>query len=254
MCGIVGTCGTHIGRQVVEDMTDSLAHRGPDDRGVWESSVFPVRLGHRRLSIIDLSDTGSQPMVDAARGLALVYNGELYNTQDVRDRLAGLGHRFSGHSDTEVVFRAYMEWRTECVKFLSGMFAFAFADEREREARRGGRERSAAWVKVVVPPASTGQAVDTVLGLSPTPGVIDALPAHGVLHLGAEWRAAEAVRFDAGLGELLRELGGFRAWVRRPEDADAIVPFWPEQPDWPTLGRMRKTFDPKHRLNPGRFP
>src|SRR5579875_3581347 len=92
----------------VDRCCESLAHRGPDGDGLWARG--PVALGHRRLSIIDLSAAGSQPMVDADLGLIVVFNGCIYNYQQLRADLEARGHRFFSTSDTEVIGKAYAEW------------------------------------------------------------------------------------------------------------------------------------------------
>jgi Asparagine synthase (glutamine-hydrolyzing) len=112
-------------------MTDAIAHRGPDGEGHW--SEGPVGLGHRRLAIIDLSPGGRQPMLTPDGELAIVYNGEIYNFQELRAELQALGHRFTSSSDTEVLLHAYREWGPACLERLNGMFAFAMW---ERTTRR----------------------------------------------------------------------------------------------------------------------
>ncbi len=129
MCGIVGevrfdASSADVG--ALQRGCNRLAPRGPDGSGIF--ALGPVGLGHRRLSIIDLSPAGSQPMVDADLGLAIVFNGCIYNYPALRDELAALGHRFFSHSDTEVVLKAYREWGTRCVDHFNGMFAFAVAE------------------------------------------------------------------------------------------------------------------------------
>lgn len=115
-------------------MLPRLAHRGPDDAGMFSSPDGSVALGHRRLSIIDLSDASHQPMVDAASGVVLAYNGEIYNFRELRASLISAGHAFSSAGDTEVLLRAYLEWGIDCVECLCGMFAFAIWDPRSRVA------------------------------------------------------------------------------------------------------------------------
>jgi asparagine synthase (glutamine-hydrolysing) len=115
-----------------------LAPRGPDGSGVWANG--PVALGHRRLSIIDLSLAGSQPMVDSGHGLTVVFNGCIYNYQELRELLTGRGHRFFSTSDTEVILRSYLEWGVRCVEKFMGMFAFAIA-ERDTGRLILGRDR-----------------------------------------------------------------------------------------------------------------
>lgn len=130
MCGLAGIVLSQQGRldeRVLLAMRDAQRHRGPDEAGAYLSKG--VGLGHRRLSIIDLSH-GQQPMVDEAAGLALIYNGELYNFKSLRAELEGLGTVFTSHSDTEVLLRAWQQWGEECLPRLVGMFAFAVWDMR----------------------------------------------------------------------------------------------------------------------------
>lgn len=133
MCGIVGIAGRTItSGDVLNAQCDTLRHRGPDASGEWRSTDGSVALGHRRLSIIDLSDAASQPMSDESGHLQLTFNGEIYNYREVRKKLIELGHRFRSVSDTEVLLQAYSEWGTDCLQRLNGMFAFAIYDSRER--------------------------------------------------------------------------------------------------------------------------
>ncbi|MFJ9174588.1 asparagine synthase (glutamine-hydrolyzing) [Streptomyces sp. NPDC102360] len=133
MCGIAGTYRWPDGKVVTDRLTDTLAHRGPDGAGRYGHPVGDgeVQLGHRRLSIIDLSETGAQPMV--SDGLALTYNGELYNAPELRAELEAGGARFRGTSDTEVLLEAWRRWGTDCLPRLRGMFAFGIFDERTGE-------------------------------------------------------------------------------------------------------------------------
>ncbi|MHB9756151.1 asparagine synthase (glutamine-hydrolyzing) [Streptomyces sp. BYX5S] len=133
MCGIAGTYRWPDGKVVTDRLTDTLAHRGPDGAGRYGHPVGDgeVQLGHRRLAIIDLSETGAQPMV--SDGLALTYNGELYNAPELRAELEGAGVRFRGTSDTEVLLEAWRRWGTDCLPRLRGMFAFGIFDERTGE-------------------------------------------------------------------------------------------------------------------------
>lgn len=130
MCGIVGgaQAGVGLDPRVLEGMRDLLVHRGPDDAGAWCPPGAGVGLGHRRLSIIDLSPGGHQPMEDASGGLQLVFNGEIYNFRALREELAAGGQAFRTASDTEVVLAAYRRWGKECVRRLEGMFALALFD------------------------------------------------------------------------------------------------------------------------------
>ena len=129
MCGIAGEFrfdGAAPNRGVLKRMVDKLARRGPDGEGLhWDG---PVALGHRRLAIIDLTERSRQPMVDASAGLALVFNGTIYNYPQLRAELIGKGHTFHSDGDTEVILRAYAEWGEDCVARLHGAFAFALWD------------------------------------------------------------------------------------------------------------------------------
>lgn len=133
MCGIAGIF--HLDqrpcdRESVRRLTDAIAHRGPDGEGVYTDG--PVGLGHRRLAILDLSDSGKQPMQFGNR-YWITYNGEVYNFVELRRELEGLGHRFQTESDTEVVLAAYQQWGAECVLKMNGMWAFAIWDRERRE-------------------------------------------------------------------------------------------------------------------------
>ena len=133
MCGIaglVGTVGITVAESAVQAMLDSQAHRGPDDEGVIAIPVHggSAALGNRRLAIQDLSPLGHQPMLNPDTGDALVYNGEIYNAPELRRELEQAGYRFRGHSDTEVLLRAYEFWGRECLDKLRGMFAFCLWD------------------------------------------------------------------------------------------------------------------------------
>lgn len=133
MCGIVGFAGRSVAASdAFAAQCGSMRHRGPDASGEWRSADRRVALGHRRLSIIDLSDAGSQPMSDASGHLQITFNGEIYNYREIRKKLEDLGRRFRSASDTEVLLQAYSEWGTDCLQRINGMFAFAIYDSRER--------------------------------------------------------------------------------------------------------------------------
>jgi asparagine synthase (glutamine-hydrolysing) len=131
MCGIAGFIGTGT-LDDLKGMTQSLVHRGPDDQGLWTDAEQGVYLGHRRLSIIDLSD-GHQPMWTADQRLGVIFNGEIYNHQELRKELERLGHVFvTDHSDTEVLLHGYRQWGTGLTSRLNGMWAFALYDRDKR--------------------------------------------------------------------------------------------------------------------------
>jgi asparagine synthase (glutamine-hydrolysing) len=128
VCGIAGCYQQADGRKLTDVMTDRIAHRGPDAGGVWshESDRVSIHLGHRRLSIIDLSAAADQPL--RKDNLTLVYNGELYNFRELRAELAGRGAHFVTSSDSEVVLEAWRHWGPDSLTRFRGMFAFALAD------------------------------------------------------------------------------------------------------------------------------
>ena len=135
MCGIFGMQSVRgdIAPELLSRCTDLLAHRGPDDSGVHVNPDRTVGLGHRRLSIIDLSRRGRQPMSNEDGSLQLTFNGEIYNFAELRQELEGLGHRFYSRTDCEVVLHGYEAWGTSCLDRLRGMFAFAIWNESTRE-------------------------------------------------------------------------------------------------------------------------
>jgi asparagine synthase (glutamine-hydrolysing) len=115
-------------------MADQLTHRGPDDHGLWADGPAGIALAHRRLSIIDLSPLGHQPMHSPDGRFTIVFNGEIYNYRAIRAELENLGYQFQGHSDTEVMLAAFTVWSVEkALASFNGMFAFALWDRRERE-------------------------------------------------------------------------------------------------------------------------
>lgn len=133
MCGIAGIirfAGSKVEKHELKIMTDTIAHRGPDGEGQWVDDTGKVGLGHRRLSIIDLSEKGNQPMHYRDR-YHLVFNGEIYNYIEIRDRLRSDGYSFSSESDTEVLIAAYDQRGDECLKELDGMFAFVLYDRKK---------------------------------------------------------------------------------------------------------------------------
>ena len=132
MCGIAGIYGTGD-RALVGRMIAAQGRRGPDGVGLWSDPAVPVALGHARLSIIDTSNAGSQPMTYGEGRFVITFNGEIYNYRELRKELESLGARFASHSDTEVILAAYAQWGRDCVRRLRGMFAFAIVDRRPTE-------------------------------------------------------------------------------------------------------------------------
>ncbi|MGE0601289.1 MAG: asparagine synthase (glutamine-hydrolyzing) [Dehalococcoidia bacterium] len=133
MCGISGILradGEPVLPELIDAMIASLRHRGPDGEGTYFAPG--LAFGQNRLAIIDLSHASDQPFIDEDAGLALNYNGEIYNYIELREELKGLGHKFRSTGDTEVLLRAFEQWGTGCLQRLNGMFAFALWDNRKR--------------------------------------------------------------------------------------------------------------------------
>lgn len=133
MCGIAGIlrpAGATVRADEIVRLTDLIAHRGPDDAGLHLDG--PVGLGHRRLSIVDLSPAGHQPMASADGSAWIVFNGEIYNHVELRRQLEGLGHSFRSSTDTEVILAAFRQWREDCVARFEGMWAFAIWEPARR--------------------------------------------------------------------------------------------------------------------------
>ncbi len=129
MCGIAGYAMGRLGAPpALDSMVDALAHRGPDDRGVWRSADSGVGLAQRRLAIIDLSPSGRNPMAWDGGRLWITYNGEIYNFRELRRELEGEGYSFRTRTDTEVILASYDRWGVNCLEKLIGMFAFGLWD------------------------------------------------------------------------------------------------------------------------------
>jgi asparagine synthase (glutamine-hydrolysing) len=178
MCGIAGELrfdATLPDLRAVENMSAELVRRGPDGAGVWQRG--PVALAHRRLTIIDLTRAGEQPMVDSQLGLSLVFNGCIYNYRQLRAELEGYGYRFFSTSDTEVILKAYHRWGPACVERFLGMFAFAIAEResgrvvlaRDRlgikplyVSRKGSRVRFASSLRSLVAAGDVDTSIDPV--------------------------------------------------------------------------------------------
>jgi asparagine synthase (glutamine-hydrolysing) len=138
MCGIVGTVifrgSSQVDPGLLQRMRDTMLHRGPDGGSQWIDQRGQVGLGHRRLSIIDLSNAATQPMATPDGRFVVVFNGEIYNHAEIRRELQALGRGDwrTDHSDTEVLLFAFREWGIDCLHRFRGMFAFAMWDNRDR--------------------------------------------------------------------------------------------------------------------------
>ncbi len=129
MCGFAGEVrfdGRSVDVDALGRMSAQLEPRGPDSAGLWQRG--PIGFAHRRLTIIDLSRAGEQPMIDSELGLSLVFNGCIYNYRELRRTLESEGYRFFSSSDSEVVLKAYAQWGARCVEHFLGIFAFVIAE------------------------------------------------------------------------------------------------------------------------------
>jgi asparagine synthase (glutamine-hydrolysing) len=136
MCGFVGFKSNRdfqFLKEFLPDAVASLTHRGPDDSGLFFDERCGVGLGHRRLSVIDLSKAGQQPMASDDGSVHIVYNGEVYNFREIRVTLEAQGHVFRSETDTEVILKAYRQWGIECLKKFVGMFSLAIWDSSKRQ-------------------------------------------------------------------------------------------------------------------------
>lgn len=218
MCGIVGIASVEpvMHRAWLGEALAKMVHRGPDDIGERWFGDGRVGLGHRRLSIIDLSPAAHQPMEDCSGSLSIVFNGELYNFRELRKYLSGLGASFKSESDTEVVLEAYRRWGVECITRLQGMFAFAIYDfekqdvflARDRAGEKplfyrhdGQTLRFASELKGLLadqtlPRTVEPEALDCYLGIGYVPGDACILKGYNKLP------AAHAMRLDLRTGKL----------------------------------------------------
>ena len=133
MCGIIGQINfdfSPVSSVILKKMTDVIKHRGPDGEGHWTEGN--IGFGHRRLSIIDLSPAGHQPMISADQRYVLTYNGEIYNFRELRTELEAKGYWFRSQADSEVVLYSLTEWGSDAFLKFNGMFALAFWDRREK--------------------------------------------------------------------------------------------------------------------------
>jgi asparagine synthase (glutamine-hydrolysing) len=131
ICGIYKTKGNQVSESLIKKMTDVIAHRGPDGEGSFVR--HNIGFGHRRLSIIDLSEAGAQPMSSQNGKITITFNGEIYNFRELKSELEKKGHRFVSRTDTEVIIKGYEEWGLDVIPKLNGMFAFGLWDEEKKK-------------------------------------------------------------------------------------------------------------------------
>ncbi|MHC4872181.1 MAG: asparagine synthase (glutamine-hydrolyzing) [Planctomycetota bacterium] len=133
MCGIAGFWGKDFSPELLGRMGAKISHRGPDDSGTWFSHEYNAGFAHQRLSIIDLSESGKQPMTDSAEKAVITYNGEIYNYRELKEDLASKGYKFNSSSDTEVILNLYLEYGKNFLAKLNGIFSFALFDFSKKE-------------------------------------------------------------------------------------------------------------------------
>lgn len=246
MCGFVAviTPDRHFPQGILNAMRDRLIHRGPDGGHSWmeETPSGVIALGHRRLSIIDLSPAGIQPMFGRDDRHVIVFNGEIYNYIELREELKTLGHKFRSESDTEVLLAAYAQWGVDCLPHLNGMFAFALWDRNRKQLfvardrfgekpvyftrmQDGGiafaSEVKALFAHPAIKPAARQDKIDLFLGGSTSYGSSD------TFFVGVErLQGAHAILLDSAGREVKR----WRYWT---PDYDDIRP----------VGRVEDTID-----------
>ena len=194
MCGLAVIVSSQRGDvglgDVIERMTAAIVHRGPDDEGTYVSER--VAMGFRRLSILDTSPLGHQPMLSDDEQVVLVFNGEIYNYLELRDELTALGHHFRSTGDTEVLLKAYLEWGNDCVSRFRGMWAFVIYDKREQRLF-GSRDRFG-----MKPLYRYGDRTRTLFGSE-----IKAIRASGLYQGGTNWRTASRYLLEERLDDTL---------------------------------------------------
>jgi asparagine synthase (glutamine-hydrolysing) len=222
MCGILGIIGEQGRRpRACGSALDLLAHRGPDDRGEWNDRL--CWLGHRRLSIIDLSPGGHQPMRHPGTGAVISFNGEIYNYVELRDELRALGHVFGSQSDTEVLLAAYVQWGTECLSRLNGMWSFVLWDPRDGTAFFSRDRLGVKPLYYTVQDGTLAIASEPKALLALYPGLrrVDDATLYDFLAEGKLY--ASSASFYAGISSLLpAHLGVFRPG----DEAPAIRRYW----------------------------
>ena len=222
MCGFAGELARDRPADVaaVERMAARLARRGPDGRGSWSSGS--IALAHRRLRVIDLSERGAQPLIDAQLGIALVFNGCIYNYRELRAELEGYGYAFFSTSDSEVIAKAYHRWGAACVERFAGMFAFALA---ERDSGRLVLARDRLGIKPLYVAELDGalRFASTLPALLAGGGVDTALDVVA-LHHYFSWHAIVPAPMTVLRG--VRKLPPATVLVVEPDDTRAQTTYW----------------------------
>ena len=244
MCGIVGVLANasrdvQLDRRLIDRMSAAVAHRGPDATGALIEP--PILLGHRRLSIIDLSEAGCQPMADDLRRFVTVYNGEVYNYVELRSELRDRGHHFRTQTDTEVVLAAYREWGPRAVERFNGMWALAIWDRERRELflsrDRAGKKplyyaRDDKGTFYFASEVKALLAIGLRFGLEPQ-AAFDFITQGTYGHLG-----------DRGFFRGVRQVPAAHSMIVRPDGSETIERYW----DIPVVAeRDRRPYTPAVR-------
>ena len=242
MCGILAIVGNNfpVSIELANQALDVLVHRGPDDRGVWHAPG--VWLGHRRLSIIDTSSAGHQPMVDKSTGVAVTFNGEIYNYIELRAELEALGHQFHSQSDTEVLLRSFLAWGEQCVERFNGDWAFLIWDPRDRSAFFS-RDRFAVKPLYIVHSAgvlSIASEPKALLALYPELRRVNERALYRFLKESALYDSEDC--FYEGI-QLLQP--AHSAIYKLDEDKLAITRYW----DWPDTSTQQSQSDVQVQFN-----
>ena len=240
------------GYDVTRLMVGSLNTLGLIADANLRTSAIPSQV--TRIELHGLSPAELDPLMTA---LLTSDASPLYLEAQVRggERMIQIGYSGTPRG-CEAQQQALMEWlRANGLRPTSSQRLDSdLAAERQTHRRhRAWRRSAAAHAKLIVPPARTGSIMDALRQLEVPPYYIDALPTHGVLHIGTDWSVDEACAADEHIERILKEVGGIRLWHRRPGDTDRIAPFAPPQPDWSMLHRIKQTLDPQDLFNPGRI-
>jgi len=245
------------GYDVTRLMVGSLNTLGLLTEATFKTTAIPQQITTAAIPLIDPTQLDSRLTAmltsDAAPAYldlqTILQNGETTHTLHV------------GYANTpaacDVLFDALVAWlkQSDLQHDAPKRTDASLADDTAARAdRRAWRQQLPAVVKLIVRPADTGQLIHQLAKLNPPASTIDALPAHGAIHLGADWSLDQAIAADTAINEILKPFHGMRIWHKRSGDDNAIDPFAPAQPDWPLLAELKNTFDPHNLFNPGRFP
>jgi len=233
MCGIAGIWSKNpqtVSETDLERMNRRQRHRGPDDSGTWilDTDTHRIGLAHCRLSIIDLSNAGSQPMIDPETGCVLVFNGEIYNYIELKETLSQKGYRFNSQTDTEVILKAYDMWGLDCVSHFNGMWAFALYDPK-RESLFLSRDRFG------IKPLYLLRLKDTLAFASEPKALLDIFPSAAEPDYRTLYNLLVHGRFNQGQDTCFHDIKQLQAahnLVKKYDGTENIQKYWDlsEQP------------------------